>query len=103
MRRLLALALPFRLLFAPAFRARQVEVGADDAHDRAAGFPAHWEAAREDVDVVAVLVAQPELYLRRSCAPRGETLVEALRASCTSSGWISRSQALTCGSISWAS
>ena len=39
----------------------QIEVGADDADDGAAGLAADGEAARQHVDVVAVLVAQAEL------------------------------------------
>ena len=70
-------ALPFRQLFGRLPR-RQVEVGADDAHDRAARIPSHWKAAREDVDVLPLLVAKPELSFVDLRAT-GEALVEALR------------------------
>ena len=46
----------------------EVEVRADDAHDRSAGFAAYGKSAREHVDVVAVLVPQPELQLVRPVA-----------------------------------
>ena len=47
-----------------------IEVRADDAHDRAAGLAADRIAAREDVNEVAVLVAQPELALVGVAPPR---------------------------------
>ena len=60
----------------PAFR--QVEVGADDAHDRTAGLAPDRVTAREHLDVVAVLVAEPELALIRACAAR-DAVVDLLR------------------------
>ena len=56
----------------------EVEVGADDAHDRPAGLAPDRIAAREDLDVVAVLVEEPELALVRVRAAR-DALVDLLR------------------------
>src|SRR4029079_4073620 len=39
---------------------RQIEMGADNANDRAIGAAANWIASREDLDVVSVFVAQPK-------------------------------------------
>ena len=57
----------------------EIEVRADDAHDRAAGLAADRKPAREHVDVVAVLVPQAELALvgRR---PARDALVELVGA-----------------------
>ena len=57
----------------------QVEVRADDADDRSAGFAADGKAARQHVDVVAVLVAQAELALVGRRAAR-DAVVHFLRA-----------------------
>ena len=62
----------------PAFR--QVEVGADDAHDRTAGLAPDRVPAREHLDVVAILVAEPELALICACAAR-DALADILRPS----------------------
>ena len=81
------------------FPLREVEVGADDADDRAARSAADRKSAREHLDVVAVLVAQAELaFVGRRAARR--RFRSACCARCTSSGWSRRSHALTCGSIS---
>ncbi len=56
----------------------EVEVRADDAHDRSAGFAPDRVAAREDLDVVAVLVAEPELALVGARAAR-DAVVDLLR------------------------
>ena len=56
----------------------EVEVRADDAHDRSAGFAPDRVAARQDLDVVAVLVAEPELALVRERAAR-DAVVDLLR------------------------
>ena len=77
----------------------QVEVGADDAHDRTARLAADRKAAREHVDVVAVLVPQPKLPFVGRLAARRRCRSPAARAG-MSSGWSSRSHALMCGSIS---
>ncbi len=60
----------------PAFG--EVEVRADDAHDRSAGLAPDRVSAREDLDVVAVLVAEPELALVGARAAR-DALVDFLR------------------------
>ena len=49
-----------RFLSALAFR--QIEVRADDATDEAVRLTTHRKAAREHVDVVAILVAKPEFH-----------------------------------------
>ena len=78
----------------------EIEVRADDADDRSARVAADRKSARQHLDVVAVLVAQAELRLRRSTR-RASTLSFSLVARArTSSGWSSRSHALMCGSIS---
>ena len=53
-----ALSFSQRFRFLPR---RQIEVCADDAHDRTARGSSDGKAAREDVDVLTVLVAKPEL------------------------------------------
>ena len=52
----------------------QIEVGADDADDRSAGPAPDRIPAREHVDVVAVLVAQPELGFEGRLAARHAVL-----------------------------
>ena len=69
-----ACPLGFRL---PPFR--QVEVRADDAHDRSARFAAHRISARQDLDVVTVLVQQAELAFVGERAAT-DAVVELLRA-----------------------
>ena len=76
-----------------------VEVRADDADDRSAGLAAHRKAARQDMDEMTVLVAKAELSLVGPRAAR-QALGQLGRRAARSSGCSSRSQALTCGSIS---
>ena len=78
----------------------EIEVRADDADDRSARLAADRIAARQHVHVVAVLVAQAELRLRRSRRPARHALVQPVARAAMSSGCSSRSHALTCGSIS---
>ena len=87
-------ALGFRLL-----PLREIEVRADDADHGPAGSAAHRKPARQHVDVVPVLVLAAGIRLRR-WPRRFATLSCARSASDRSSGCTSRSQALTCGSIS---
>ena len=56
----------------------EVEVRADDAHDRSAGLAPDRVAAREDLDVVAVLVPEPELALVGARTAR-DAVVDLLR------------------------
>ena len=57
----------------------QIEMRADNAHHRSAGFAADRQTARQDVHVVAVLVTQTELGLIRPLAARDRG-VERARA-----------------------
>ena len=82
-----------------SFSFGDVEVRADDAHHRSGTGLAHRKAAGEDVNVVTVLVAEPELaFVGLSLLARALSLNSLARG--LSSGCSRRSQALTCGSIS---
>src|SRR5215203_895473 len=55
-------ALPFARLFC-LLALSEIEMRADDAYDRAVGFAAHRESARKYLDVVTLLMTQPEFHL----------------------------------------
>ena len=55
-------------------------MGADDAHDRSARLAPDREAAREHVDVVAVLVPQPELAFVGALAARARSSFSSIGA-----------------------
>ena len=58
----------------------EIEMRADDAHDRSARLATHWETSREHVDVVAVLVPQPELGLVGRSLAAGDAVVRLVGA-----------------------
>jgi hypothetical protein len=78
----------------------EIEMRAHDAHDRSARLAPHRETTREHVDVVAVLVPQPELGLVGRSLAAGDAVVRPDRRAADRPGGPGRSHALTCGSIS---
>src|SRR5207249_3513141 len=63
-----------------AFPVAEIEMRADDTHDRSTGLAAYRKTTRQHVNVMAVLVSKPELGLVGGPCAAGDAVVRLVGA-----------------------